>query len=73
MKITINKKKVDVLDECCARRPCLWVGEWKGNIIPGVGYQYAPKSRWHLLCFKRERDGCPHPIPEPEARKIRGK
>ena len=51
MKIQVDNRSVDVLDALCQFRPCLWPGEWKGVLTPGVGYRYAFKmvQVWTIL------------------------
>jgi hypothetical protein len=71
MKIRIEEREVEVLDRLCPFRSCLWIGEWKGALVRGVGYRYAPRSQWHLLCFQRSEHGCPSPIPAPDPEKAR--
>lgn len=64
------RKDVDVYDKDCPKRACYQPIEWKGNIIPGVGYQYAPKSSWHYRCGTRDRRGCPD-APSPPAPEVK--
>jgi hypothetical protein len=71
MKIRIKGRAVEVLDALCAFRPCLRPGEWKGVLTPGRGYQYAPQSAWHWRCFRRDNQGCPHPLPAPDPERAR--
>lgn len=66
MKIKIDGRLVEVLDERCRYRPCLHVHEWRGHIVQGQGYNYAPRSLWRWVCIYRENRGCPDPIPEPD-------
>jgi hypothetical protein len=71
MKIQIDNRSVDVLDALCQFRPCLWPGEWKGVLTPGVGYRYAPESDRYWHCFRRADRGCPYPLPDPDPMKAR--
>jgi hypothetical protein len=71
MKITINGRLVEVLNERCRYRPCLHAHEWRGYIVQGQGYKYAPRSLWRWICIYREDRGCPDPIPEPDPERAR--
>ncbi len=59
-----------VLDENCAFRPCLHIGEDKGPFTQGVGYTsyYAnPK----LCCMHNHIHGCPRILPAVDSEKAR--
>lgn len=71
MKLQINGQTVDVADAECQYRPCFHAHEWRGHIVQGQGYRYAPRSLWHWCCIYRENQGCPDPIPEPDPAKAR--
>ena len=38
MKVTIEKRSVDVIDQDCEFRPCFALGFDKGSFTQGVGY-----------------------------------
>ena len=63
-------RDVHVLDELCELRPCLQVGEDKGNYTPGRGYTSYRKNP-PLVCMRRHCHGCPHPLPEPDPERAR--
>lgn len=67
----LNGRHVEVYEDRCAFRPCLWVGEWKGILTQGKGYRYAPREQWHLHCHRRAEFGCPFPLPDPDPDKAR--
>jgi len=59
------KRKVDMLDRKCPRRPCYWPRQDPGTFVQGRGYRSRPGPvKW--LCGEREIRGCPHPLPEPK-------
>lgn len=66
-----DKPKVDALDALCPFRRCYHAVEWRGHLIKGVGYRYAPREAWHWRCETREQHGCPDPLPEPDPNKAR--
>jgi len=59
MKIRIDGKQVDVLDEHCWHRKCLRVAQWKGSMAKGRGIDVAPEHEWRWICMRREDYGCP--------------
>jgi hypothetical protein len=71
MKVTTNGHPVDALDRLCPFRCCFHPHAWRGTIIPGRGYQYAPQSAWHWRCEHRACHGCPDPLPDPSPENAR--
>lgn len=65
-----DDREVQVLDALCPYRSCLHVGENKGTYVQGRGYVSYHRRPW-LECVKRNRDGCPAPIPAPEPEESR--
>ena len=67
MLVTIKRKRVDVVDRDCAKRPCFSLGVDKGTFVPGRGYtSYHKKQHW--VCWQRHMTGCPHPSVCPQCR-----
>ena len=66
----IDGKEVHVLDSLCQWRTCLRLGEERGVFPQGVGYR-RPEGKLRLVCLTRDCHGCPHPLPAPDAEKVR--
>lgn len=49
----------------CWMRSCMWPGERKGTYAQGRGYTSYYKVPIPE-CMTRDRQGCPHPLPEPD-------
>ena len=71
MKNEVDGRSVEALDELCRYRPCFHPHEWRGYVVLGQGYKYAPRSMWHWCCIYRENRGCPDPVPPPNPEKAR--
>lgn len=64
MLVTINRRKVDVLDSDCAQRPCFALGFDKGTYVQGRGYtSYHTDTKGRRIekavCMTRHLRGCP--------------
>jgi hypothetical protein len=55
------KKSVDVYDKTCLKMPCYLPQQDPGHFNGGVGESYRSNT---YLCGRRERMGCPNPLPE---------
>jgi len=57
-------------DGQCWARPCLVVGENKGNFVKGRGYtSYFKEPK--PICTCNYYNGCPHPLPAPDPEQAR--
>ena len=58
IKVKGYKEKINVADEKCKDRPCLWIRPDPGIFTQGIGYRRRPgKQEW--FCGTREIHGCP--------------
>ncbi len=57
-------------EEACLYRPCLHLDVNKGSYTKGRGYTHYYDDP-DVVCMHNHLHGCPHPIPEPVAEKMR--
>lgn len=57
------KKKVEVRDSACLRRPCYWPRPDPGVFVQGRGYWSRGNGPPEWICGTRNIHGCPDPIP----------
>ena len=70
MKVRIEGRVVEVVDEDCPFRSCYHLGFDKGSFTPGVGYTRYHSDGDRPVCWTRHMSGCPHREPEDGVEKL---
>ena len=63
-------RDASVIEECCAFRHCLHIGENKGSFLNGRGYTRYDKNPT-LVCLTNHLHGCPDILPDPDPERAR--